>query len=149
MTGPAPLPRRPLLPATFRGVAAVWLWRRVKDQAGGAPAALAAVAGEQAGRELEWSLVELREAARQWEERFREVEGSGSGTAELVSAEPDARSGYELLTTAQAADVLGVSDGMVRRWCRDGVLAAGRRGGSWVVERGSVLDLRDERRDAA
>lgn len=149
MTGPVAVPRRPLLPATFRGVSAVWLWRRVKDQAGGAPAALAAVAGEQAGRELEWSLVELREAARQWEERVaQDRAGSVSGTAEQRSAEPEAGSSHEL-TTTQAAALLGVSDGIVRRWCREGRIVAVRRGRSWVIDRGSVGDLLDARRSAA
>lgn len=149
MTGPAPVPRRPLLPATFRGVAAVWLWRRVKEDAKGAPAAVrAAGASEQAVRELACSLAELEEAARQWAERFREVEGSGSGTAELVSAEPDARSGHEL-TTTEAAALLGVSDSLVRRWCREGRLVAVQRGGLWVIDRGSVGDLLDARRSAA
>ncbi|WP_428832166.1 helix-turn-helix domain-containing protein [Janibacter terrae] len=127
---------------------AVWLWRRVKDVAPGAPAALAAVAGAQAATELAMMLAELREAARQWEELAREDAGSVSGTAEQPSAEPRAGSGHEL-TTTQAAALLGVSDGIVRRWCRDGRLVAARRGRSWVIDRGSVGDLLDARRSAA
>lgn len=143
-----PASRRPLLPATFRGVAAAWLHRRLSDHVGLASAAedLARVAGPEAGRELQRSLVELAEARRQWEQRVRE--GSGIGTAEQPVLGSGARSGHEV-TTTEAADLLGVSPELVRRWCRDGRLAARRPGGSWLIDRGSVLDLLDARRSAA
>lgn len=153
MTGPGVPPRRPLLPATFRGVSAVWLLRRLREQVDltSAPADLARVAGESAGRELAYSLAELQEAVAQWEERVRARQrgaGSGIGTAEQQSAESPARSGHEL-TTTEAAALLGVSDGIVRRWCRDERLVARRSGGSWLIDSGSVGDLRDARRGAA
>lgn len=147
--GLPPVPRRPLLPATFRRVPAVWLWRQVKDQAAGAPAAVAAVAGAQAGRELAYSLAELEEAARQWSDHVRaDAAGSVGGTAEQVDSGTAARSGHEL-TTTEAAALLGVSDGIVRRWCRDGRLPARRSGRAWLIDRGSVGDLLDARRSAA
>ena len=150
MTGEGVPERRPLLPATFRGVAAAWLWRRVQHDARDAPASLmAAGASRQEAEALAYSLAELRESARQWGERVtQDREGSVSGTAEQRSAEPAAGSGHEL-TTTQAAALLGVSDGIVRRWCRDGRLVAVQRGRSWVIDRGSVGDLLDARRSAA
>lgn len=149
MTG-APSPRRPPLPATFRGVAAVWLWRRVKDQASGAPAALVmAGASQEDAQDLARSLAELREAARQWDERVRgRAGGSDPGTAEHLDSGSGARSSHEV-TTTEAATLLGVSDSIVRRRCRDGRLVARRPGGSWLIDRGSVLDLLDAQRSAA
>lgn len=146
-----PPPRRPLLPATFRGVSAAWLWRRVSDHVSlsSVAADLARVAGEDAGRELSRSLAELEEAARQWSEwAAANRSGSAIGTAEPADSEPAARSSHEISTT-EAAGLLGVSDAMVRRWCRDGRLVARRPAGSWLVGRGSVLDLLDARRSAA
>lgn len=141
----APIPRRPLLPATFRGVAAVWLHRRLSDHVDlrSAPADLARVAGEAAGQELAHSLAELAEASRQWTERA----GSAPGTAEQPEPDAGPRSTHEI-TTADAADLLGCSSGLVRRWCRDGRLPARRLGGSWCIQRGAVLDLHDARRAA-
>ncbi|WP_420898954.1 helix-turn-helix domain-containing protein [Janibacter melonis] len=148
------VPRRPLLPATFRGVSAVWLRRRLAESVdlASAPADLARAANsEQAGRALAYSLAELDEACRQWEERVRARQseaGSGAGTAEQPESGSLARSGHEL-TTTEAAALLGVSDGIVRRWCREGRVRARRSGGSWLIDSGSVGDLRDARRGAA
>lgn len=110
---------------------------------------MAAVAGERAAWELACSLAELEEAARQWAAYERENgAGSGSGTAEPVVSGSAARSSHEL-TTVEAAALLGVSDSIVRRHCRAGVLSARRIGRSWLIDRGSVLDLLDARRSAA
>lgn len=145
----APLPRRPLLPATFRGVSAAWLWRRVQDEADTAPAALARIAGTEAGKQLAYALAELREAARQWEEWARaERADTASGTAVQADSPSGARLPHEV-TTAQAAELLGVTEGMVRRYCRTGKLAARRVGTSWLINRESIGDLRDTRRAGA
>lgn len=142
MTG-APPPRRPYLPATFRGVAAVWLYRRLSDRVdlASAPGDLARIAGPEAGRELAQSLAELAEAARQWTERER---STAAGTTEHPPPGDAPRSPHEL-TTQQAAHALGVTPSLVRRYARSGRLPARRLGGSWLLERGPVLDLRDAR----
>lgn len=153
MTAPIPpRPRPPLLPATFRGVSAVWLRRRLAEHVdlASAPADLARATGnEMAGRALAHSLAELDEACRQWEAReirARQREaGSGSGTAEQPASTERARSRHEL-TTTEAAELLGVSEGLVRRWCRTERLIARRSGRSWLIDRGSAEDLLDARR---
>ena len=149
MNGP-PTPRHPLLAAPIRGLTAAWLWRRIRDEAPGAPAALAMVAGERAGVELAHALAELREAARQWEERARvdRADDTRDGTPERAAAGRGRRSPHEL-TANEAADVLGVSPELVRRWCRAGRLTARRTRGAWQITRTSVEDLHAERRNAA
>ena len=144
-----PVQRRPLLPATFRGVAAVWLWRRIEAEAAGAPAALARVAGPEAGRDLALALSELREAVRQWTEHVAKPAGSDVVTAEPVILRSGAASVVEEITTCEAAEMLGVSDGMVRRWCRTELLVARQAHQRlWLVERSSALDLLEARRSA-
>lgn len=119
----------------------MWLYRRLSDRVdlANAPADLARVAGPDAGRELAMSLAELAEAARQWTER-----SSAIGTTEHPPPGDGPRSRHEL-TTHQAAATLGVSDALVRRYCRDGRLPARRLGGAWLIERAPVLELRDAR----
>ena len=104
------MPLRPLLSASVRGVAAVWLWRRVRAEASGAPAAVARVAGPAAGRQLGQMLDELREAASQWEQRHRDVGAVAlEGNGETVPGETGTKSAVMEMGTAEAAAVLGVT----------------------------------------
>jgi hypothetical protein len=70
------------------------------------------------------------------------------GTAEPVGLRSEAVSVVEEIT-CEAAAMLGVSEGMVRRWCRAEVLAARQpHPRSWLVERGSAVYLLEARRSA-
>ena len=71
------------------------------------------------------------------------------GTTEPVALRSEAVSVVEEITTIEAAQMLGVSDGMVRRWCRTEVLAARQpHPRSWLVERSSAAYLLEARRSA-
>lgn len=50
----------------------------------------------------------------------------------------------ELLTTAEAATFLRVSQATVWRWCREGVIPAARIGHIWRIRRQDILDLFNE-----
>lgn len=145
-----PTPLRPLLAASFRGVAAAWLWRRVEREAAEASAALARVAGQAAGRELAQALSELREAAAQWSERHR-TDGpvAAGGSSEAVSAEMPAQSADMEIGTAAAAGILGVTPRRVGQQAASGVLPARKVGGQWLLSRLSVLEFRDVKGQAA
>ena len=53
----------------------------------------------------------------------------------------------ELITTEKAAEMLGVTQRTVRRWCNSGELPAQRTSGSWwVIRREDVERLREERK---
>lgn len=152
----APLPRHVPLVAPVSGVSAAWLWRRLRDEATTAPAALARVAGTEAGRQLAYTLAAIEQAANEWQNRALE-DASAAREPEPVSAnrtaaQKDPRSGAAFtheITTAEAADLLGVTGGRIRQWCRDDTLTARRVGGSWLIDRSSAEDLRDARRSAA
>jgi excisionase family DNA binding protein len=146
----APVPRRPLLAASLRGVAAVWVWRRVEAEAAEGPANVAHLAGPAAGRELALALAELREAARQWGDR-----GAGDDAAfadesvkAVVGADGAPSVGMDEFTMTEAAAVLHVSPQWVGQLRRDGRLSGRRVGQSWLIDRGSVMDLLDARRSA-
>jgi excisionase family DNA binding protein len=92
----------------------------------------------------------LAEAARQWAERFQAERGQvpSGRTSEPVTGDSPGQSGQEM-STAEAAEVLGVSERMVRRWCGDGTLVARQpHPRSWRVDRASVVDLLEMRRTA-
>lgn len=72
-----------------------------------------------------------------------------AGTAELAGAELDAELLSEVVTVAVAAELLGVSQGMCRRLCRSGALAARHVSGRpWEIQRTSVTDRLEARRTA-
>jgi hypothetical protein len=72
------------------------------------------------------------------------------GTVEPVGLRSEAVSVVEEITVRCASQTLGVSEGMVRRWCRGQVLAARQphRNQPWIVELRSALDLLEARRSA-
>ena len=148
-----PVPLRPMLSATFRGVAAVWLWRRVEQEAREAPAALASIPGvdADAGRLLAQALSELAEAARQWTEQRRaesavSVEGNGeTALGETVSESPV----VDYMGTGEASSVLGVTPRRVSQLAQAGILPGRKVGRQWMLHRPSVLDYRDAKGDAA
>lgn len=144
-----PAPLRPLLAASVRGLAAAWLWRRVQAEATGAPAAVARVAGDRAGRELELALAELREAAVQWEERVTEGPVAVIGSSETVLGETRAQSAVMEIGTSEAAAVLGVTTRRVGQLAQAGVLVGRKVGRQWMLSRASVLDYRAAKGDAA
>jgi len=41
----------------------------------------------------------------------------------------------DLVTTVQASNILGISDELVRLWCRDGKIPAIKLGKTWVIKR--------------
>ena len=54
----------------------------------------------------------------------------------------------DTVTSAGAAELLGVARGTVRRWCRAGYLRAARRdaGGAWQIPRASVARVAEAER---
>lgn len=147
-----PVPLRPLLGASFSGVAAVWLWRRVEQEAREAPAALARVPGvdADAGRLLAHALSELAEAARQWtEQRRAESAVSVEGNGETVLGETGAESPSMEMGTAEASSLLGVTPRRVGQLAQAGVLPGRKVGRQWMLHRPSVLDYRDAKGDVA
>lgn len=145
-----PVPLRPLLGASVRGLAAAWLWRRVQAEATGAPAALARVAGTDAGRQLEQALAELREAAAQWEERVTGGPVSAVGSPETGLEETGAQSPVvDYMGTGEASSVLGVTPRRISQLAQAGVLEGRKVGRTWMLRRPSVLDYRDAKGDAA
>ena len=53
-----------------------------------------------------------------------------------------------LLTTAQAADRLNISESLVRRYCRDGRLKAQRIGRDWLIEESDLDQFQQKPRKA-
>ncbi len=70
------------------------------------------------------------------------------GTARTVAPQPDSahHAPYDVLTTAQAADILGITCGGVRDLARRGRLPAHRAGGRWLYPAAAVV-ARAERAD--
>jgi hypothetical protein len=90
----------------------------------------------------------LREAGRQWGERFQadRVSCPTGRTSDVVVAESAGPSVQEM-STAETMEVLGVSARTIRRWCLDGTLVARQpHSRSWWVARESVMDLLEVRR---
>lgn len=84
---------------------------------------------------------------QQLADEYRIHRGSVSRTAEPSCPEPVAACDQEI-TVREAAEMLHMSEGMVRRLCRQGVLdAAQGPGGAWVIDRESV-ELYGDRRAA-
>lgn len=71
---------------------------------------------------------------------------SGAGTAEQPPPEDMAPSPHDhepRLTVAEAAEVLGISTSLARRWCRDGRLSgAVKDRAGWTVDASTVADVR-------
>jgi excisionase family DNA binding protein len=48
----------------------------------------------------------------------------------------------KMITTDEAARIIGVSDSMVRRYCRQGVLPASELSGVWVIRESDAKKFR-------
>lgn len=147
----APVPRRAVLGAHVPPYAALVIVREVGAQLEVSAAGLAASgteAGAQASRELRVALGQMREAARQLQERHREVPStaatSASGNAEAICdgirAESVVGAG---LSSAEVASRLRVSTRRVRQLCTAGVLVATLDSRGWRIAQQSVDDYLD------
>lgn len=84
--------------------------------------------------QLAEALADLEQVAAE----YRDWRGSAVGTAEPRMPEPAAGCD-EPITVGKAADMLNISEGMVRRLCRRGDLVAEQGpGGAWAIDRESV-----------
>lgn len=48
----------------------------------------------------------------------------------------------DLITTTEAAEIIGIDSSMVRRYCRLGSLSAQQVGRDWLIERKAAQDFR-------
>lgn len=150
-TPTGPPARRPLLQVALEPFTATWMSQRLSEewwvqQIG---------PWERAGRQdladaLRRDRARLAEAALQWSERARDSQVPTVGTSEVPTSGDQAPLGDEdVVSIAEAAEVLGVSGEMVRRMCRDDLLEARRlHSRRWVVARASVDALAAVRRSA-
>lgn len=91
---------------------------------------------------IEQGLAQLREAARQWQERTP----SDGGSAEVPPGETVRGSASAMVDTATAAASLGVGQRRVRQLLTAEVLAGRRVAGRWVVDSGDLARMVAERR---
>jgi len=145
--------RRPLLGAHIPALAAVWVLRRlnaadVEDSLRHLRSTGQGAAAEQ----VAYGIGQLREAARQWEQRNRDDGVSVDGSAEAAVAEIAPRSGMRhgdssaaVVSTGAAAGMLDVSERRVRQLLAGGLLAGQRIGRQWLVERDSVEAYKADR----
>jgi excisionase family DNA binding protein len=140
---------RPLLQVALEPYTATWVHAQIRAEVWDrACARLERNGRPDLAQGLRRDRARLAEATRQWAERFQaeRAQVPSVGTSEPVGSDSAGQWPQEM-TTAEAAKELGVSEVMVRRWCRDGVLVARQpHSRSWRVERSSVMDLLTVRR---
>lgn len=137
---------RPMLGAHVAAGAAMWLARRVPpSEFEDAVRWARRIGRDDLAREIERAGAEVREAGRRWlEEEQGNAPASEAGSAEGALPSRLAPSDRDLLTTADAAGLLGVSSRRVRQLLACGQLAGRRCGsppGQWLVDPDSINAL--------
>lgn len=92
---------------------------------------------------LEDYLADLERAGRRWSERQRRRRA----TAQPTSAQPSPQSEVEVLTTAEAADVIGCTEQNVRKLLANGRLAGEKGSQGWLLDAGAVHAYKQAQRE--